>query len=380
MESMTVHVDVQPKSYKIHIAYDAIDRIAAEIAGSCTDVSRYAVITDSHVRPLYGDQLVRSLRGLGLNVLLLDFMAGEASKTKATKDRIDEQLLNENFGRDGAIIALGGGVVGDLAGFVAATYMRGILCIQVPTTVVAQGDSSIGGKTAVNVPQGKNLIGAFHHPRSVFIDIKTLESLDDRHYRNGLVEIVKHGLVRSEPFFEFIERNIDLILARRSQDDAYASVMTELMYRNCDIKNDIVSADEKERDLRKILNYGHTIAHAVEFLSNYALLHGEAVAIGMACEAYFSCRLGYCSEAAMARQIDILRKLQMPCQIPPGIGIEEIVEKMRLDKKARSAEPEFVLIEKVGQTKVFDQGGSTTKIDRTALLSMLAEFQKGLPL
>jgi 3-dehydroquinate synthase len=307
-------------------------------------------------------------------VLLLDFPAGEHYKTRETKQYLDEQLINARFERNGTIIAVGGGVVGDVAGFVAATYMRGVPYIQIPTTVIAQADSSIGGKTAVDYPQGKNLIGAFHHPHSVFIDTKTLCTLDGRNYRSGFIEIIKHGLIRDASLFSFIERNIDFILSHK--DKQYPSIITAIMTKNCRIKNDIVAKDAKEQNLRKILNYGHTVGHAIEHLSGYSLFHGEAVAIGIAAEAYFSWKIGYLSESDYQKQLNLIKKTGLPLRIPDNISVDDIIDKMYVDKKARGSRPEFVLLQKIGKVKTFARGKTTTPVEEKELRSMLSALKK----
>lgn len=233
---------------------------------------------DTIVNPLYAEPLCRSLREAGIPAQVYAFAHGEASKTRQTKEWLENSLLDDGFGRDSAILAVGGGVVGDVAGFVAATYMRGVPFAQVPTTTLAQVDSSIGGKTAVDVPQGKNLIGAFHHPAVVYMDPQTLMSLDERNYFGGLVELVKHGFIADEEFLAFYRQHQQTIVARSGTE--YADMMEELMLRNCRIKNEVVRLDEQETNLRKILNYGHTLGHGVEILSDFLLSHGESVAGG----------------------------------------------------------------------------------------------------
>ena len=373
MEILKIDVQTQPKSYEICIGYNFIDEIVQTIKNRRYG-SRYAIITDTTVRPLHGDLLCQAIKKQNLAVDVFEMPAGEANKTRTTKDWLDDQLLNNKYGRDSVIISLGGGVVGDVAGFVASTYMRGIPCIQIPTTTIAQGDSSIGGKTAIDMPQGKNLIGAFFHPQIVFIDVQMLQTLDERNYNSGLIEIVKHGFIRNAEFLSFFNDNLDVILARDSS--RYPEVMVQLMKANCAIKNDVVQADEKEQDLRKILNYGHTVGHAVEFLSNYSLLHGEAVAIGIACEAFFSYRLGYCSYADFVWQVEMIKKLKLPSQIPQNMEIDAIISAMCMDKKARDSEPEFVLLESLGKTKVFDHGKNAIKINRNTLGALIDEFIK----
>jgi 3-dehydroquinate synthase len=271
------------------------------------------------------------------------------------------------------VIALGGGVVGDVAGFVSATYMRGIPCIQIPTTVLAQADSSIGGKTGVDYPQGKNLIGAFHQPIAVYIDPFTLSTLDDRNYKSGLIEVLKHGLIRDGAFFDYFVRSIDKIMDRSHGE--YNQTMTELMARNSRIKNRIVASDPKEKNLRKILNYGHTIGHAIEHLSGYTLLHGESVAIGIACEAYFSHALGFCSKAEYRRQLRIIEALGLPVRIPANIDTGAIIDAMRIDKKVVGGRVQFVLLRKIGEIQRAEKGSCVHTIDEASLRRLIDDFR-----
>jgi 3-dehydroquinate synthase len=375
MEQITVHVNVKPQQYTLYIGYNILDTVIQMITQHMYG-NRYAVITDSTVRKLYGGDFVYRMKEQGLEVLLLDFPAGELYKTRETKQMLDDRLLSFRFGRDSAVIALGGGVVGDVAGFVAATFMRGIPYIQVPTTIVAQADSSIGGKTAVDSPQGKNLIGAFHHPRSVFIDTKTLATLDNRNYKSGFAEVIKHGLIRDKTLFTYYEQNLEYILDR--DHEKHPQTVTELMKRNCKIKNDIVREDEKEQNIRKILNYGHTIGHAIEHLSGYRFLHGEAVAAGIVAEAFFSWKLGYSTREDYEQQYNIIKKTGLRCKIPNDITNNEIIHTMNIDKKARGQKPEFVFLKQIGETCVFNGGKTTAPVEEKSLLSLLEEFRKSV--
>ncbi|MBN2534727.1 MAG: 3-dehydroquinate synthase [Spirochaetales bacterium] len=373
MEKINVHVKVRPGQYTIYIGHNILDTVINTITEHMYG-NRYAVITDSIVEKFYGENFVHKMEDHNLDVLLFAFPAGELYKTRETKQMLDDQLLSNRFGRDSAIIALGGGVVGDVAGFVAATFMRGIPYIQIPTTVIAQADSSIGGKTAVDYPQGKNLIGAFHHPRSVFIDTKTLSTLDERNYKSGFTEIIKHGLIRDKDLFTYFTKNREYIMSRNH--NKHALTITGLMKRNCGIKNEIVREDEKEQNIRKILNYGHTIGHAVEHLSGYRLLHGEAIAIGIVVEAFFSWKLGFCSYEDFKTQYEIIRKMDLPYRIPAEITNNDIIQTMYSDKKAREMKPEFVLLKQIGQTVIFEGGKTTTPLEEDTLTSLIEEFRK----
>lgn len=371
MKKLEISVDVKPLKYEIYIG-DSLFPFIARILREKQLGNRYAIITDSHVKKHYSKNLLAALQQEDLDTMLFDFPAGENSKNRTVKNRLDDCLLENSFGRDSAIIALGGGVVGDIAGFVAATYMRGIPYIQIPTTTISQADSSIGGKTAIDVPQGKNLIGAFHQPDCVFIDVSTLVTLDDRNYRSGMIEVIKHGIIRDAALFDYISENRTAIFSRKAAE--YLQVMTDLMHMNCQVKNNVVARDSRETNLRKILNYGHTIGHAVELLSGFRLLHGEAVSIGIAAEAFFSHRMGFCTEQDYLHQVALLKKIGLPVKIPRAMTAEQILQVLRYDKKARNSIPQFVQVAAIGRIKTFQNNSTTTVIEETRLLKMLNDL------
>jgi 3-dehydroquinate synthase len=372
LNRISVRVAPRRERYTIYIENGLLDRFA-DFVSRRQFGKRYAIITDSNVLPLYGEKLKDSLVSSGIDAAIFEMHAGETFKTNETKVGLDMRLLDSRFGRDSAVIALGGGVVGDVAGFVASTYMRGIPCIQVPTTVVAQADSSIGGKTAVDYPQGKNLVGAFHHPVAVFIDPSTLVTLDERNYRSGLVEVLKHGLIRDARFFEYFISHIDAIVSREHPD--YPETMSALMTCNSKIKKEIVALDPREKNLRKVLNYGHTIGHAVEHISGYSLLHGEAVAIGIACEAFFSKELGFLSESDRARQTLLIEKLGLPVRIPGEIETESIIETMYSDKKASGKLVHFVLLSGIGSVKKAPGGSFSHALPPERIRELVEKFR-----
>src|SRR5881394_387280 len=262
-------------SYDIVIGRGLLADLPAFVKAACP-ASRYVVITDSHVANLYGKQVMARFHDAKLQVELLEFPAGEWNKTRETWALLSDRMLAARIGRDSAVIALGGGVVGDVAGFVAATYLRGVPCIQAPTTLLAMIDSSIGGKTGVDVAGGKNLVGAFHQPRLVVADLDLLGTLPASQLAAGIAEAVKHGAIADADYFAFLEREHDAVTTR--QPDA----LEQLVGRSVEIKAGVVAADERETGRRAILNFGHTVAHAVEATVQFAVLHGEAVAIGMA--------------------------------------------------------------------------------------------------
>src|SRR5712691_6697542 len=265
-------------SYDILIGRGLLADLPALAKAACP-ASRYAVITDSHVAKLYGESVVARLRDATLQVQLFEFPAGEWNKTRETWAALSDRLLARQFGRDAAVIALGGGVVGDVAGLVAATYLRGIPYVQVPTTLLAMIDSSIGGKTGVDVPAGKNLLGAFHQPRLVVVDLDVLGSLPPQQLASGMAEAVKHGVIGDAAYFAALERDPKAIAARNPD------ALERLVRRSVEIKAAVVVADEREAGRRAVLNFGHTVGHAIEATGRFSALHGEAVAIGMAYEA-----------------------------------------------------------------------------------------------
>ncbi len=336
--------------------------------------SQNVIVTDSKVEELHGKRLLELLQKKGLNSFMISFPEGEKNKNRETKAKIEDEMFAHKCGRDALIIALGGGVTGDMAGFVAGTYMRGIPIIQVPTTTIAIADSSMGGKTAIDVPAGKNLIGVFHQPRAVFMDTELLKTLDARNYNSGLVEMIKHGMIKDIKFYDFVKENIDIILDYK--DEKYDVVMEKIVMDNLMIKKDVVVEDQKESNLRKILNYGHTIGHAVEKLSNFDLFHGEAIAIGIAVEAFFAFKAGIMPQEDYLEQKQILERIGLDTKIPKEITTEKIIELTCLDKKARGGEPEFTLCSKNGQYATFENGNVTVKFSKEELTNWINEYRR----
>jgi 3-dehydroquinate synthase len=284
---------------------------------------------------------------------VLTVSAGEASKTRDMWARLTDQMLAKGYVRDSAVIALGGGVVGDLAGFVAATFMRGIPVVQVPTTLVAMVDASIGGKTAVDTFAGKNLVGAFHPAAAVLVDPQLLATLPLRELRAGFAEIIKHGVIADEPYLFQVAGSASELL---SADGAMSDRMVSLIVRSVEIKADIVSRDEREEGLRKVLNFGHTIGHAVEMVSGYSLLHGEAVAIGMALESKLAERMGLARTGLAATVIRTLQAAGLPTDLPKDCGPDDVLDVMRTDKKGRSGKTMFALPLRIGAMAAEDTG------------------------
>jgi 3-dehydroquinate synthase len=304
------------------------------------------IVTNETIAPLYLSKLQSALQGRRVATLVLP--DGEQHKTLESFSRILDALVAERMNRDAAAVALGGGVIGDMVGFAAACYQRGIDYVQVPTTLLAQVDSSVGGKTGVNHPRGKNMIGAFHQPRCVLADTSTLQTLPSREYSAGLAEVVKYGFIRDLAFLQWIEANVDRLLAR---DDA---AVMHAVRRSCEIKADVVGQDEREHGLRAILNLGHTFGHAIETASGYGnWLHGEAVAAGMVMAADMSTRLGWLQPAERDRVGHVLTRLGLPVA-PPRVGAQRGRELMGMDKKVLGGRIRLVLLQGLGCATVVD--------------------------
>lgn len=319
------------------------------LADHCTwsflsDTTQLAAITNPTVWKFYGEQLQSALP---IQADVFKVEDGEKYKTLESHSALIDKLILHQYKRNSTIIALGGGVIGDLAGFVAATYLRGVRLIQVPTTLLAQVDSSVGGKTAVNHVRGKNLIGAFHQPEFVVIDTQTLESLPQRVYVEGLAEVVKYGIIDDVEFLCWLERNVESLLAREQ------SALVHAVTRSCQIKAKIVELDEMESSTRMLLNFGHTYGHGIENAAGYGeILHGEAVAIGMALELELAARLGICTRQTADRVERLLQSLCLPTRLPQGIDIEQIENAMGHDKKATDTRLRFVIARELGDTFV----------------------------
>jgi 3-dehydroquinate synthase len=338
-----VTVDLGARSYHIWIG-PVVDPAAMVDEGSGTSV---LVVSDSNVDPLYGDRIESTFRRRGARTSRYVVPAGEATKTLQQAEKLYGAALGSGLDRKSLIVALGGGVVGDLAGFVAATYMRGIGLVQVPTTLLAMVDSSVGGKTAVNLPQGKNLVGVFYQPRAVAVDLSTLESLPQREYLSGLAEVVKYGVIRDAELFLRLENNVGALLERDR------NLLAEIVARSCEIKAEVVAADECEGGLRAILNYGHTLGHACEAVSGYGtLLHGEAVSIGMAFAARLSVVACGLPSKDADRVISLLDRLGLPvvpCSEGRLLDWSQLCDVMAKDKKVEGGEQRYVLTEALGK-------------------------------
>jgi len=362
-----IDVDIKGKNhhYSIDVGQGVLETIAKDLSNpeelksmGIKPSSRFAIITDSNVKPLYADSLEKSLKCAGLDVNTHAIEAGEHSKSRKTRDEVEDWMFEQGYGRDTVILAVGGGVVGDLAGYVASEFLRGIPYIQVPTTLLAQVDSSVGGKTGIDVPYGKNLIGAFKQPVRVYIDPKTILTLDDRNLISGLAEVIKYGVIQDAEFFQYLQENIDKILAKDLDALTYTAM------KSCEIKADVVMEDEKEtKGKRVILNFGHTVGHAVEHLSRYELLHGEAVAIGMLAEARIAvAEYGFPESQFLALE-QLLEKAGLPTRIPLDIPDKEIRKTAAFDKKSVKGRAGYSLPTRIGGMRQSKDGSYITFVE-----------------
>jgi len=354
-DQITVPVPLGSRSYEIEIVTDQFDRLppllADWIGRRNLDTNTALIITDTHLEKSHAETVRQALEQSGWKIAVHVLEPGEKSKTLAVAEKMYDTLIGLQADRHTVVIAVGGGVVGDAAGFVAATYARGIPFVQVPTSLLAHVDSSVGGKVAVNHPQGKNLIGAFYQPLGVFVDTAVLNTLPERDFRSGLAEVVKYGVILDAEFFKYLE---DHILEINSRSPA---VLRNIIARCCELKAHVVEQDEQETTgIRAALNYGHTFAHAFEALCGYGeLMHGEAVAIGMIYASRLAERLKLIEPVETERQITLLESLGLPTTLPEGteLSVDDILGRMQLDKKTLAGQLRFVLPTKMGRVEVF---------------------------
>lgn len=333
--------------------------------------SRFAIIADDIVLKLYGRLLSKIFSDENLEAFLFAFPSGEQSKTRETKAALEDQMLAKGLGRDTCVIAIGGGVSTDLGGYVAATYCRGVPLVMIPTSLLGMVDASIGGKTGVNVPLGKNMIGCIYQPKAVLIDPRALQSLSDMEIRNGVAEMIKHGLIADRQLFELLEQNSEKVL---SLDFA---VLQKAIYDSCRIKRDIVETDEKETGKRRLLNFGHTVGHAIERVKNYTIPHGEAVSIGILAESDMAVQLGRLDPKSFEKISNILKIYGLPQHLPEDIAVESLLEAMSLDKKSLGGRPRFVIIDKIGSAINFE-GNYCTHVDDHIILASLQRISHDL--
>jgi len=341
----TLHVDLASRSYPIYIGTNLLEQKALfepHLKSSTT----VFIVSNTTVAPLYAKTLINTLSQLGKTVCLLELPDGESFKDWQHLQLIFDELLAHGADRQSMIIALGGGVVGDMAGFGAASFMRGIRFIQVPTSLLAQVDSSVGGKTGINHPLGKNMIGAFHQPVAVIADLNTLRTLPPRELSAGLAEVIKHGAIADTDFLDWIEANTSALLACDTDAMAHA------VLRSCEIKSAVVSADEREGGIRATLNFGHTFGHAIESGLGYGeWLHGEAVGCGMVMAADLSARLGHISKADAQRLKRIVKSMHLPI-VPPKLGTERFMELMQVDKKTEAGQIRYITLGSIGAARI----------------------------
>jgi len=336
-------VELGANSHQVHVGSGLLDRLGMLTCDAGLRPGRAALLTDSNVAGLYAARALAALTAAGFDAHPIEVAAGEASKSVATLDHVYDHLVDAELDRASVIFALGGGVVGDLAGFAAATYLRGLPLVQVPTTLVAQVDSALGGKTAVNHRAAKNLIGAFYQPRLIVADVATLTTLPDREFREGLAEVIKYGAIMDAQFFAALETAMPAILAR---DPLRLADLVEISLRH---KAHVVENDEREGGLRKILNFGHTLGHALEASSGYgSYLHGEAVAIGMVAAGALSCAYAGLGADEASRLDRLIDAAGLPTRMPSGWRDEEFMRALRLDKKRAGDKVEFVLLDRLG--------------------------------
>jgi len=356
MQSLTVPLG--ERSYPIHIGAGLLKQ--ANLITPHLKRKQVAIVTNTTVAPLYLEGLAQSLRDHGVAIIPVVLADGEAHKNGATLNLIYDALLQNRCERGTTLIALGGGVIGDLTGYAAATYLRGVPFIQIPTTLLSQVDSSVGGKTGINHPLGKNMIGAFYQPQLVLADIDTLKTLPDREFSAGMAEVIKYGLIRDLPFFNWLEANMTKLMALDPDALNYA------IYRSCENKAEVVIADEHENGERALLNLGHTFGHAIENAMGYGVwLHGEAVAAGTIMAADLSYRMGWVNAEEIARIKRIFSAAKLPIE-PPDLGYERYLDLMGLDKKVVDGKIRFVLQQGIGKSVI------TSDYDKQLLQQTLA--------
>lgn len=360
VQTLTVALD--DRSYPIHIGEGLLDR--PDLVLPHVSAKQVMIVSNTTVAPLYLEQAKALFANTGKQVAECILPDGEVYKNLDTLNMIFTALLSARFDRKCMLVALGGGVIGDMVGFASAIYQRGVDFIQIPTTLLSQVDSSVGGKTGVNHALGKNMIGAFHQPKLVLIDTLTLNTLPDRELSAGVAEVIKYGLLCDAPFFDWLEQNIDALLARQP------SALTYAIARSCQDKADIVAKDEKEADIRALLNLGHTFGHAIETGMGYGeWLHGEAVGAGMMMAGYMSKLMGHLSPEDLERMSDLISRSRLPLYPPAQIRAAQFLDMMAVDKKAQAGHIRLVLLQSIGQAYM------TGEYDATLLDRTLAEWK-----
>ena len=359
----SIGVALGERSYPIHIGSGILDD--ASLYAPHFQAGRAAIVTNTVVAPLYLERLRRALGAAGVQALEIVVRDGEQAKNWRTLDKVLDALLAARCDRQTPLVALGGGVVGDLAGFAAAVYQRGVPFVQVPTTLLAQVDSSVGGKTGINHPRGKNMIGAFHQPLAVISDVTTLATLPARELRAGMAEVIKHGVAIDDEFVVWLEANVGRLLS------GDADALTHAVRRSCELKAAVVAADERESGRRALLNFGHTFAHAIETGMGYGTwLHGEAVAAGMVMAAELSARSGLIGEMDLKRVRDLIGRAGLPVAGPTELPPERYLELMAVDKKAARGRIRFVVLEAIGRAAL--RADADERLVREAIVAATA--------
>ena len=356
-------------SYDIQVGYNLQNQLLDDIkSGLVGNIKKFAVITDSIVKDLYAEPINKALVDAGYKSQLFVFPEGEKSKTRETKSIIEDEMLANQYRRDCCIIAIGGGVVTDLAGFIAGTFGRGVPFINYATTLLAAADASVGGKTAVDTPLATNLIGLFNQPKKVYLDIETWNTLPKRQIISGLAETIKHACLADKDMFEYLETHMEDIL---NLDKEACERISE---DNCRIKYEVVMKDELESGLREVLNLGHTVGRAVETVSDYELLHGEAVSIGLVAAVKISEQLGLVTASDRERVVALLAKAGLPVAIPDYIDREVLVKKLYTDKKVRDGKLRFVLQDGIGSVKEFEPGVFATPLEESFVREVIMDM------
>jgi 3-dehydroquinate synthase len=343
METLTVNLG--ERSYPIHIGSGILER-TGELLQQAGLRGKVAVVTNPTVAQLYLDPVHEALKHGGFEVAPILLPDGEEHKTLKSLAAIYDRLIAERLERKSCVLALGGGVIGDLTGFAAATYLRGVPYVQVPTTLLAQVDSSVGGKTAVNHEHGKNLIGAFYQPKLVLIDVAVLQSLPQRELVAGLAEVIKYGIIEDPELFRLLEQRVKDIVRLDGE------LLSQVIVKSCAIKARVVEADEREDDQRAVLNFGHTIGHALEAATSYKkFLHGEAVGVGMVKAAALSVQQGFCDQQSFERVIKLIKKAGLPAEFPSGVSMQNLIQNMEVDKKSAGGKIKFIICCGIGKTR-----------------------------
>ena len=356
-------------SYDIEIGYGLYDTLVSDLqAGLVGSRKRLAVITDDTVEKLYAGDVMKKLADAGFKAELFVIPSGEKSKTRQMKEFLEDSMLEKGFRRDCAVIALGGGVVTDLAGFTAGTFGRGVPFVNYATTLLAAADASVGGKTAVDTPLATNLIGLFNQPKKVYIDIGTWKPLPREQLSSGLAETIKHGCLGDRELFEYLEKNIEKVF------DCDKEVCEYISQHNCEVKYRVVMQDEKESGLREVLNLGHTVGRAVETVSDYRLLHGQAVAIGLCAQARLGEKLGFISPENVERVERLCERAQLPTRLPDYIDREKLLDKLYTDKKVRDGKLRFVFQKEIGEMVCFGENEYGKQISREQIAEILSEM------